>query len=197
MQSPAPVQLFAEEMEMLQGRNHAGITGGRYDEDKLSSANGNQMNFTPNKMKRILNLYPPYLGAGVKVTYISADWRELHVSLSRRWYNRNAVGTHFGGSLYSMVDPHIMLLLMRLLGRDYRVWDTAAGIEFIRASKKQVSAVIKLSDEDLEQIRRHTAAGEKYFADFDIDITDAAGSLVAKVHKTIYVRRKGMNCSSQ
>lgn len=31
------------------------------------------MEFTPNLLKHMLNLYPPYLGAGVKVTYISKE----------------------------------------------------------------------------------------------------------------------------
>ena len=70
------------------------------------------MKFTPKRLKRMLNLYPPYLGAGVRITYLSEDWQELHVSMSLHWYNRNAVGTHFGGSLYSMVDPNLMLMLM-------------------------------------------------------------------------------------
>jgi len=95
------------------------------------------MKFTPNSLKQLLNIYPPYLGAGVRVTYISKDWRELHVSMSMHWFNRNAVGTHFEGSLYAMVDPHLMLLLMKLLGKDYWVWDKSATIEFIKASKKK------------------------------------------------------------
>ncbi len=74
------------------------------------------MKWTPRRLKLVLRLYPPYLGAGVNVTRIDPDWHELHVSMKLRWYNRNAVGTHFGGSLYSMVDPHLMLLLMGLLG---------------------------------------------------------------------------------
>ncbi|MCD6347047.1 MAG: DUF4442 domain-containing protein, partial [Bacteroidales bacterium] len=106
------------------------------------------MKFTPKLLKRILNLYPPYLGAGVKVTYISEDWRELRVSMSLRWFNRNAVGTHFGGSLYSMIDPHLMLLLMQLLGKEYLVWDKAANIEFIKASKRKLMSVIKVSNKD-------------------------------------------------
>ena len=91
----------------------------------------------------MLNLYPPYLGAGVKVTHISEDWRELRVSMSLRWFNRNAVGTHFGGSLYAMVDPHLMLLLIRLLGEKYWVWDQSAAIDFIKASKQKVTSIKK------------------------------------------------------
>ena len=148
------------------------------------------MNFTPKRLKRILNLYPPYIGAGVKVSYVSEDWTELHVSMSLRWFNRNAVGTHFGGSLYSMIDPHLMLLLMHLLGKEYVVWDKSADIEFVKASKRKVSSVIKISNEDLELIRSNTENGEKYFSNFILEIRDEDGDLVANVKKKIYIRKK-------
>jgi acyl-coenzyme A thioesterase PaaI-like protein len=148
------------------------------------------MEFTPKRLKRLLNLYPPYLGAGIKTTYISEDWKELHVSMSLHWFNRNAVGTHFGGSLYSMVDPHLMLSLMQLLGNEYLVWDKSASIEFVKASKKKVTAVIKISNEDLKVIRQKTDNGEKFFSNFIVEIRDEDGDIVAKVKKTIYVRKK-------
>ena len=148
------------------------------------------MKFSPKKLKRILNIYPPYLGAGVKVEYISDDWKELKVSMALRWYNRNAVGTHFGGSLYSMVDPHLMLLLMQLLGKAYWVWDKAAEIEFVKASRKKVKAVIKVSDDDIEKIKHKTGNGDKYFVEFAVEIKDDDNELVARVKKVIYVKRK-------
>jgi len=148
------------------------------------------MKFSPKSLKRLLNLYPPYLGAGVKITHISEDWRELHVGMSLRWYNRNAVNTHFGGSLYSMIDPHLMLLLMQILGREYLVWDKAADIEFIKASKKKVRTVIKITDKNLEDITLMTKAGEKYFPEFMLDVIDEDNELVARVKKTIYVKKK-------
>ena len=151
------------------------------------------MRLTPKLLKLALNFYPPYLGAGVKITYISADWKELHVSMSLRWFNRNVVGTHFGGSLYSMVDPHLMLLLIQLLGKDYVVWDKTADIEFIKASKSKVSSVIKVTNEDLDVIKNKTIDGEKYFSNFAIEIMDENNDLVAMVKKTIYVRKKQLH----
>ncbi len=148
------------------------------------------MKITPKLFKRMLNLYPPYIGAGVKVTYISVDWKELHVSMSLRWFNRNAVGTHFGGSLYSMIDPHLMLLLMKLLGKEYLVWDKTADIEFIKASKKKVTSVIKIKNKEIEDIRIKTANGEKYLPNFIVEIRDEDNDLVARIKKTIYVRKK-------
>ena len=148
------------------------------------------MKISPKFLQRRINLYPPYLGAGVKVDYVSEDWKELHVSMAMRWYNRNAVGTHFGGSLYSMIDPHLMLLLMQLLGKEYLVWDKTATIEFVKASKKKVRATIKISDDDLDEIRRNTENGDKYFSRFFIEIRDTDDELVARCEKVIYVRRK-------
>ena len=107
---------------------------------------------TANKIRRLLNWYGPYLGAGVKIEYIADDWREVRVAMHMRWYNRNAVGTHFGGSLYAMIDPHYMLMLMKLLGKEYIVWDKSAQIDFIKPGTGTVRATMKLSMDDLAEI---------------------------------------------
>ena len=67
---------------------------------------------TPRWLRRLFNVYPPYLGAGVRVARFDDDSRFARVEMPLRWYNRNYVGTHFGGSLYSMVDPFLMIMLM-------------------------------------------------------------------------------------
>lgn len=137
-----------------------------------------------------LNIYPPYIGAGVSVQHISPDCREARVKMVMRWYNRNFVGTQFGGSLYSMVDPFYMLLLMQLLGNDYIVWDKAASIDFVSPGKGPVFADFRIDDALLETIRARTANGDKYLPELQVDIRDAAGTLVASVNKTLYVRLK-------
>jgi acyl-coenzyme A thioesterase PaaI-like protein len=148
------------------------------------------MKITPKLARRLLNIYPPYFGAGIKAKYISEDWKEIHVSMLLHWFNRNAVGTHFGGNLYSMIDPHLMFILLQQLGNEYWVWDKAADIEFVKASKLKVTSVIKVSEKDLEIIKRSTANGDKYFPEFDVEIIDENNDLVAKIKKTLYVRKK-------
>ena len=145
---------------------------------------------SPNGLKRVLNLYPPYLGAGIHVDHISQDWKEVRVSMTRRWYNRNAVGTHFGGSLYAMIDPHYMLLLMRLLGKGYLVWDQSASIAFLKATKKKLRAEFKILEEVLEDIKRNTAGGEKFLATFPVKIIDEENQVIAEGEKVIYIRKK-------
>ncbi|MCW8878276.1 MAG: DUF4442 domain-containing protein [Kangiellaceae bacterium] len=148
------------------------------------------MYLSPKKLKFLLNFYPPYIGAGIKITNVSDDWKSLDVVMNLRWYNRNAVGSHFGGSLYSMVDPHLMLMLMQILGRDYYVWDKSASIEYIAPCRSQVRAHVRISEQQIQDIKSHTAQGEKYLPEFTLDVLDPDDQLVAKVIKQLYIRQK-------
>jgi acyl-coenzyme A thioesterase PaaI-like protein len=141
-------------------------------------------------LRRVLSTFAPYLGAGIKVTHIADDFSSATVEMRQHWYNTNYVGTHFGGSLYSMVDPMYMLLLMRRLGNDYIVWDKSASIDFIRPGKGVVKARFELTDARLNEIREATADGDKYLPEWYVDVVDEAGTVVARVHKVLYVRRK-------
>mgnify|MGYP000430436452 FL=1 len=141
-------------------------------------------------MRQLINIYGPYFGAGVKATYIDKDFRQAKVSLPLRWYNKNYVGVHFGGSLYSMIDPFYMLLLMNNLGKDYIVWDQSAEIEFIKPGTGTVSATFIITDEMLKEIKDKTANGDKFLPTYPVVITDEEGEIVAKANKTLYIRQK-------
>ena len=141
-------------------------------------------------LRWFMTFYPPYLGAGVRVRHISDDFRDIKVSMGLGWYNRNNVGTQFGGSLYSMVDPFYMLMLMENLGRRFIVWDKAADIDFISPGKGPVFASFRIDETLLDEIRQQTANGEKYLPQLQVDIHDGAGTLVARVRKPLSVRLK-------
>ncbi|MEN5256908.1 DUF4442 domain-containing protein [Pseudomonas protegens] len=141
-------------------------------------------------LRWVLNLYPPYLGAGVRVRHISADFRDVQVCMGLGWYNRNYVGTQFGGSLYSMVDPFFMLMLMENLGPGYIVWDKAATIDFIAPGRGPVFVRLSIDQALLDDVRQQTATGEKYLPQWQVEIHDGSGTLVARVDKTLYVRLK-------
>ncbi|MFT4246412.1 MAG: DUF4442 domain-containing protein [Pseudomonas sp.] len=137
-----------------------------------------------------LNLWPPFLFAGIHVTELATDYRHARVELRMRPWNRNYVGTHFGGSLFAMTDPFWMLLAMHNLGRDYYVWDQAGTIEFVRPGRGTVTAEFRLEQATLDAIRSAAADGEKCLYWFENEVTDARGEVVARVRKQLYVRRK-------
>jgi hypothetical protein len=102
----------------------------------------------------------------------------------------NFVGTHFGGSLYATVDPHLMILLIHRLGADCVVWDGAASIDFARPGRCTVSATLRVTDAEADAIRAAAAGGEKQLPQWRLEVVDEDGSTVAKVLKTLYGRRK-------
>jgi hypothetical protein len=145
---------------------------------------------TAKKLKRMLGVYGPYLGAGVRVTLVSDDFKTVHVEMPLRFYNRNYVGTHFGGSLYSMCDPFYMLMLINILGPDYIVWDKAAAIRFKKPGKGVVKAVFQLTDERIAEIKNAADGQGKIEPKFHVSVIDSDGTLVAEIDKLLYVRKK-------
>ena len=137
-----------------------------------------------------MNLWPPFLGAGIRVRRIAPDFREVVVDMRLRLRNRNFFGTHFGGSLYAMCDPFFVLMVVHNLTGEYRVWDKAASIEFVAPGKGLVSATFRVTAEDLAEIRNMTAAGDKHLHVFRVDVVDAEDLVVARIEKIVYVRRK-------
>ena len=138
----------------------------------------------------LMSLWPPFLGAGVRVRKISPDFREIDVEMKLRFWNKNYVGTQFGGSLYSMTDPFYMLMLFENLGRDYIVWDKGATIRFKRPGKGRVRAKFKLTAEQIEEIKAQADSGPKVEPVFKVEIKDDEGHVVAEVDKILYVKRK-------
>ena len=140
--------------------------------------------------RRGINLWPPFLFAGIHVTDISADYRYVRVELRQRPWNVNYVGTHFGGSLFAMTDPFWMLCLLQNMGSRYFVWDKAGTIEFLKPGRGVVWTEFRLDDATLDEVKAATANGDKYLHWFENDVLDAQGEVVARVRKQVYVRLK-------
>lgn len=148
------------------------------------------MEMTPRLLRFGMNLWPPYLFSGIRVTDIGDDWRSARVELRRHLWNRNYVGTQFGGSLFAMTDPFWMLLALHALPRDYIVWDKAAEIEFVKPGRSTVHAEFRIDDAVFDEIKAAAAGGEKVLRWFDTDVIDTQGEVVARVRKQLYVRLK-------
>lgn len=142
-------------------------------------------------LRAALNLYAPYLGAGVRITHLSDDFREVEVAMPLRWYNRNYVGTHFGGSLYSMVDPFYMLMLIENLGPDVIVWDKAATVRFRRPGRGTVRARLRIDQALLDDLRARLDSGEDHFdITLPVRVVDSDDKTVTEVDKVLHIRSK-------
>ncbi len=145
---------------------------------------------SPFFFKLLVSVYPPYLCSGVRVGEVSPDFRRVVVRMGLHWFNKNYVGTQFGGSLYAMTDPFLMIMLMKNLGKGYVVWDKAAEIDFVKPGTGEVRAVFEINEEILNEIKEKVEEKGKYLPQFNIDVVDKKGEIVTKVKKIIYVRKK-------
>ena len=136
------------------------------------------------------NVFPAYRGSGGRVTYIAGDFREVRVKLPLNWRTRNYVGTTFGGSLYGAVDPFYMIMLIKILGPDYVVWDKAASIRFRKPGRSTLNARFLLDDAEVAAIKTALESGRSVDRTYRVELTDPAGVVHAEVEKVIYIARK-------
>jgi len=148
-------------------------------------------------MRMLINLWPPFLGAGIRVRRLSSDWTEIDVEMKLRWWNRNYVGTHYGGSLYSMADPFFMVMLIENLGKDYIVWDKSASVRFKKPGRGTVSASFRLLEPQIREIKQALNSHEKQKIErvFTVEVKDESGSVVAQIEKLLHIRRKDQSSS--
>lgn len=133
------------------------------------------------------NFWPPFLFSGIKVEYLSKDFREIKVRLKLRFYNANYVGTQFGGLLYTMADPFYMIMLMKNLGPKYKVWDKEGKIVYKKPGRSDVTAHFYLTAEDIDQIEQEVQEKGKTLWMRKIAIVDNSGELIAEVEKLIFI----------
>ena len=141
------------------------------------------------RMRWGFNLFPAFRGTGGRITYIAGDFREARVELPLSWRTRNYVGTIFGGSLYGSVDPMYMILLIKILGPGYTVWDKAATIRFAKPGRSRLYARFVLEEEEIRTIVRLTETAPSVDRVYRVELKDAAGVVHASVDKTVYIRR--------
>ena len=135
-------------------------------------------------------MFACYRGTGGRPSFIAEDWSEVRLSLPLSWRTRNYVGTIFGGSIYSAVDPIYMLMLIRRLGKDYIVWDKSASIQFKKPGRESLHARFIVDDEELAAIRAALETQRSIDRTYSIELKDAAGNVCATVEKLIYIRRR-------
>jgi acyl-coenzyme A thioesterase PaaI-like protein len=141
-------------------------------------------------LRRWINLWPPFFGAGIRIKRIAPDMKTVDVEMKLRFWNANYVGTHFGGSLFAMTDAFYMLMLMHHLGPDYVVWDKAASIRYRKPGRGTVRAEFRLSDTQIDDIREKLKILQKYEPVFSVEVKDEAGVVIAQVEKLLHVRKK-------
>jgi acyl-coenzyme A thioesterase PaaI-like protein len=137
-----------------------------------------------------MSVYPPYLGANVRVASVSPDATRFVVTMRLRFWNQNYFGTHFGGSLYSMCDPFFVLILSENLGPGYAVWDKAATIRFLKPGRGTVRATFEIAAAEIERIRERADREGRIEERFSVQILGGGQEVVAEVEKLLHINKR-------
>ncbi|HEY0547662.1 MAG TPA: DUF4442 domain-containing protein [Pyrinomonadaceae bacterium] len=140
--------------------------------------------------RRGFNFFPAYRRTGGRLTYLADDYHEIHVKLPLTWRTRNYVGTIFGGSMYGAVDPVYMIMLIKILGEDYIVWDKAATIRFRKPGRSTLYAKFRIEPEEIEAIRDELTRSNSTERIYQVNLVDKDGKVYAEVAKTLYIAQK-------
>ena len=149
------------------------------------------MELPPRFLRILTNFYPAYLFSRTTVKSIAPDWREVVVVIRKSLWNRNYVGTIFGGTLYAAADPFLMIMLIKILGiKDYIIWDKGADIDFKKPGRSDITYRFRVTDADLRRIKLGLKKSHKMIAEFLVEGVDGEGEVCVSVKKHIYIRRK-------
>ncbi|MBV9210064.1 MAG: DUF4442 domain-containing protein [Acidobacteria bacterium] len=140
--------------------------------------------------RRAFNFFPAYRRTGGRLTYLASDYHEIHVRLPLNWTTRNYVGTIFGGSMYGAIDPVYMIMLIKILGEDYVIWDKAATIRFKRPGRGTLYAKFRIEPEEIEAIKEELTRVSSTERVYRVSLLDKDGKVHAEVDKTLYVAQK-------
>lgn len=131
-----------------------------------------------------------FFATGGKLKFMSKDWRSSRVELSLGFWTRNYVGTIFGGSQFSALDPFPMIQLLNILGSEYIVWDKAGHIQFKKPGKGKLTAQVTYTDEELTTIIDEVATKGRINYDKTLTWIDKNGDVVSIIQKTLYIASK-------
>lgn len=137
------------------------------------------------------NLSPMYRRSTGRIVKASEDLSFISIKLPISYKNRNYVGSIFGGSMFSAVDPIPMVQLMNIIGQDYVVWDKAAEIYFKRPGKENLYAEFTYTPEEIKNIKEQVATSGEIEIKKKTFLTNKEQSVTfCEVHKTIYIADK-------
>lgn len=140
---------------------------------------------------RLLNLfYPCWKNSGVKLTYVSDDFSEIHLKLPNRRSNRAPHGAIYGGALYACLDALPSMQIYIRLGSQYRVYDKEGTIQFKKPARQTLYARSRVSDEEIQSIKLALEKEQSIERSYTVDLMDDEGIVHVSLTKVIHMARR-------
>ena len=147
----------------------------------------------PKELKRMLNLWFPFLLNSISIISISDDFCHMQVCLKHSFWNRNPNKSIWGGSIASAMDPFFPILMKQILLRKGLVTDfysKAVNIQFIKMVKSDVTFQFSISDEEVVQAEKDLDQNGKYEGWHSVEGIAFNGKVCVKGEVQIFLRKR-------
>ena len=144
---------------------------------------------SPKKLMKLLSFWPPYFFSGIKIVSVNEEFTKIDVCMKQRFWNTNYVGSHFGGSLYSMCDPFYMFILLHHL-KGHVIWDKGASFKFKKPGNGTVRATFEIDLETIDKLKKEADKSYSISPIFNTSVIDDRGDVIFELEKTLYIKKK-------
>lgn len=147
--------------------------------------------WSPRKLRRRMNRFPPLFFQRVKLVEVAADMRSCSVVLKRSRWNRNLNGSTFGGAIYSAGDLWFATLYWQALAREgmaLQGWLKSCHVDYQKPARSDLRLEFRITDEDLELARDRLLRFGSSVHRNRVDAVDAEGEVCATLECTSFLR---------
>ena len=81
-------------------------------------------------------------------------------------------------------------MLIKVLGRDYIVWDKAVSMQFKKPGRGTLYGRFHLPDDEIASIKAQAASGEPFDRIYEVNLIDKENVVHFTAEKTLYIRLK-------
>ena len=147
----------------------------------------------PKELKRMLNLWFPFLVNRISIISISDDFKQMDVRLKHSFWNRNPNKSIWGGSITSAMDPFFPILMKQILlrrGMETDFYSQAINVQFIKMVKSDVTFQFSISDEKVVQAEKDLDQNGKYIGWHSVEGIAFNGKVCVKGEVQIFLRKR-------
>ena len=150
-------------------------------------------NLHPNELKRMLNLWLPFMVNRIQIISISEDFHKMEVRLKHSFWNRNPNKSIWGGSITSALDPFFPIMMKQILlkrGILTDFYSKAVNVQFIKMVKSNITFQFSISEEEVTVTEKELNQNGKYEGWHSADGIDSKGNICVNGRVQLYVRSR-------
>ena len=147
----------------------------------------------PKELRRMLNLWFPFLVNRIQIISITENFHEMHVRLKHSFWNRNPNKSIWGGSITSALDPFFPLMMKQIIlrqGIHTEFYSKAVRVEFLHKVESNLYFHFKINNEEIMKAKERLKNNGKYESWYTTDGVDDKGNVCVHGQVQVHLRKR-------